>query len=97
MKIQLDVKYANGTSKVIEARFPDFVAFERTWNRSVTKFEQELRLTDLAWIAWHSEKRTKATVKPFDPEWLDEVESLSIVESSEESETPLDETQPTGA
>jgi hypothetical protein len=34
-----------------------------------------MRLTDLLWLAWHSENRTKATGKDFDS-WLDDVESI---------------------
>jgi hypothetical protein len=97
MKIKMKVDFVDGSSKEIEARFADFVSFERTWNRSVTKFEDELRLTDLAWIAWHAEIRTKATTKQFDPDWLNDVEMLNLVSDEEEGEVPLDGTQPLGA
>ena len=46
MKIAMVVVLNDGARKDVEAVFSDFVAFERTWNRSVTKFEEELRLTD---------------------------------------------------
>jgi len=101
MKIKLDVKFTDGTEKIVEARFPDFVAFERTWNRSVTRFETELRLTDLAWMCWHSEKRTMATTKPFEPDWLNDIDTLAIHEDEEaevlvDGDSPLGEIPPTG-
>ena len=90
MKIAMTVKFDDGTDKKVEAVFADFVAFERTWNRSVTRFEQELRLTDLAWLAWHSEKRRKETTLNFDPEWIATVSEIELAE--DEEEVPLEKT-----
>lgn len=92
MKIPLRVKYLDGKIEEVESSFGDFVSFERTWNKSVTKFDTELRLTDLAWLAWHSLKRQKKTNVAFDPEWINSVES---VEPMEQASDPLDGTQPT--
>jgi hypothetical protein len=96
MKIELTVEYTNGTKKDVDAVFADFVAFERTWNRSVTKFEQEMRLTDLAWLAWHSEKRMRKTSEAFEPNWIESVTTISIREEEEEGTDPLVLTQPIG-
>lgn len=85
MKIQLNVEYVDGRKEAVDAVFADFVAFERTWNRSVANFEKEIRLTDLAWLAWHSEKRTRKTTLPFDPQWIEDVVTVEI---REEEETP---------
>jgi len=68
---------------------------ERTWNRSVAKLEEELRLTDIAWLAWHSEKRRGKTTEPFDPAWLNLVETVEIAED-EAGENPLDSAQSIG-
>ena len=89
----MKVDFIDGSTKELEARFADFVAFERTWNRSVTKFESELRLTDLAWIAWHVQIREKETAKQFDPEWLNDVDSLELM-TDDEVLTPFDEPKP---
>lgn len=94
MKIGMTVTYEDGSQKDVEAVFADFVAFERTWNRSVTRFEQELRLTDLAWLAWHSEKRRKQTTVNFDPEWIATVVTIDL-KVDEEVPVPLEMTQPT--
>lgn len=80
MKIALSVEFIDGSKSDVDAVFADFVAFERTWQRSVAKFETEIRLTDLAWLAWHSEKRTKKTSLPFDPDWINTVVTVEIRE-----------------
>ena len=78
MKIELRIIFSNGDTKDCTAVFSDFVAFERTWNRSVTKFETELRLTDIAWLAWKTQIRAKNTQDAFDI-WLDNVENIDVI------------------
>lgn len=94
MKIAMTVVYNDRTEKNVEAVFADFVAFERVWSRSVTKFEQELRLTDLAWLAWHSEKRRRETSQPFDPDWIGLIDEIKIDETDGDA-VPLEMSQPT--
>jgi hypothetical protein len=48
---------------------------------------------DLAWLAWHCEKRNKVTALDFDP-WLETVEEISA--EGEEKIVPLESTQSTG-
>jgi hypothetical protein len=95
MKIELKVDYLDGTTKDVDAVFADFISFERTWNRSVTKFDEELRLTDLGWLAWHAFFRMKQVAIPFDPDWIGLVEMISVRET-DEGEIPLDKAQPIG-
>lgn len=76
MRIILRVSYSDGNSKEVTCSARDLVAFEEKYNRSVAKLESELRITDLLFLAWHSEKRTGATKKEFD-NWLDEVDSVT--------------------
>lgn len=94
MKIGMTVEYNDGKKEHVEAVFADFVAFERTWNRSVTRFESELRLTDLAWLAWHSEKRNKKTAAQFDPDWIETVAAIDLGDDGDDT-FPLEQTQPT--
>lgn len=89
MKIALKVTFNNGETAQADAVFADFVAFERTWNRSIAKLEDELRLTDIAWLAWHSEKRRQKTTDAFDPTWLNGVETVEVFDNDEVGETPL--------
>lgn len=83
MKIALRVTYNDGTVSDVDAVFADFVSFERTWQRSVTKFDVEIRLTDLAWLAWSAETRAKRTAMKFDPDWIGTVLNVEIREEVE--------------
>jgi hypothetical protein len=106
MKIALKVVFNDGTHENCDAVFADFVAFERTWSRSVAKLEQDLRITDLAWLCWHSLTRTRKTSMKFDPDWINTVENVEIREEEQKEKTveqlmgrdnPNSETtQPTG-
>ena len=77
MRINLRVDFTNGESKEIICSARDLVAFEDKFNRSVAKLESEFKLTDLLFLAWHSEQRRKETKKDFDA-WLDDVEQIGV-------------------
>jgi hypothetical protein len=48
-------------------------------------------LTDIAWLAWKSEVRNKNTTLAFDPEWLNTVDTIEVVDNADEgSSIPLD-------
>jgi hypothetical protein len=78
VKIQLKVKFINGQSADVDAMFPDFIAFEKERRRSVVKLEADMQLTDLAWLAWHSEKRRGSTTLKFEPDWVSTVEAVEV-------------------
>lgn len=86
MKIALRVKFNDETVSDVDATFADFVGFERTWQRSVARFEQEIRLTDLAWLAWSAETRAKRTALKFDPDWISTVDAVEIRAEDEQPE-----------
>lgn len=96
MKIALTVTYLDGGKKDVVAQFSDFVGFERTWQRSVARFETVIRLTDLAWLAWSADTRMKATALKFDPDWITTIESVEITDDKSGAEIPLETTQPLG-
>ena len=94
MKLAMEITLDSGVKEKVTAHFADFIAFEREQNRSVANFQTELKLTDLAWLAWHAEKRTKKTALNFD-QWTETVDSVEVgAESS--AINPLEKTQPTG-
>ena len=96
MKIALELTSAlDGKSRKIVAAFPDFIAFENKFNRSVAKFETELTLTDLAYLGWHAEHRLKKTGLDFES-WCDEIESLEVGDAAEAVIVPLEISQPIG-
>lgn len=78
MKIEMTVKFINGTTAEVDAVFPDFIAFEKERRRSVVKLESEMQLTDLAWLAWQSEKRRGCTSLKFEPDWCSTVEAVEV-------------------
>jgi hypothetical protein len=79
MKLNLRVTYNASEPKEIVCSARDLVAFEEKYDRSVAKLQEEFKITDLLYLAWHSEKRTNATKKDFD-NWLDEVEAVEVSE-----------------
>jgi hypothetical protein len=96
MKIALEITSALDSSKrIVMATFPDFIAFEKKFSKSVAKFEAELTLTDLAYIAWHSEHRQKRTGLDFDS-WINDVESLELGNQADAVIVPLEISQPIG-
>ena len=94
MKINLEVTTLDAVTTKVSAQFADFIAFENEKNRSVANFQTELRLTDLAWLAWHAEKRTKKTALKFE-EWIETVDSVEVGTDSAVI-VPLENHQPTG-
>lgn len=75
MKINLRVEFTDGSNEDVVCGARDLVAFEDKYQRSVARFEQEMKLTDLLFLAWHSLYRQKKTAKEFDA-WLDDVEAI---------------------
>ena len=94
MKINLEVTTLDNVTVKATAQFADFIAFETEKNRSVANFQTELKLTDLAWLAWHSQKRTKKIAMKFE-EWIETVESVEVGTDSSVI-VPLENPQPTG-
>ena len=94
MKINLEVTTLDNVTVKATAQFADFIAFETEKNRSVANFQTELKLTDLAWLAWHSQKRTKKTAMKFE-EWIETVESVEVGTESAVI-NPLESNQLTG-
>lgn len=91
MKMQLAVTYTDGSGADVTVSAPDLVAFEREFDRSVARFQSEVRFTDIVWLAWHGLKR-QGKVGEFDA-WLDTIEGVDITDASEP--VPLDKTAPT--
>lgn len=76
MQINLQTQFTDGSTKSITAIASDLVAFEREFDLSIARLETNVKLTHLFYLAWHAEKRTKATALDFDA-WLETVEGIS--------------------
>lgn len=80
MRIALEVEYTTRTKEKCTAEYPDLVAFEERYNRSVLKLNSELRLSDLGFLAWHALKREgKHTLEH--AEWSN---TVSVVRATDE-------------
>jgi hypothetical protein len=78
MKLTLRIEFSDGTHKDILVSAADMVAFEDKYNLSIAKLE-EARMGWLLFLAWHSEKRRKATELDYEA-WLDTVETVGQTE-----------------
>lgn len=90
IRFTIGLVYTDGSAVTTVAGPPDLVAFEAAYDRSVAKFETELRMTDILFLAWHSLKRKGTAAVEFDT-WLDTVEDFSMEGATEvpPSETPV--------
>jgi hypothetical protein len=79
MKINLRILFLDGNSKEITCSASDLVKFEDKFNISVSKIQDEVRITHLLFLAWASEHRTKATGFDFEA-WTETVESVGASE-----------------
>lgn len=78
--INLQITYADGTTKQVEAGASDIVAFETKFDLSIARLEKDFRLTHLFFLAWAVDKRTGATKDEFE-KWL---ETVTLVEAAEQ-------------
>lgn len=93
MKIRLDVKHLDGSGTAVEATVPDFIAFERKYDKPVSSFANDARIEYMCFLAWHAAKRQGITTQEFDP-WLESVGELAI--EPEGDIVPLESSQSTG-
>jgi len=95
MKLPVRVYYKDGSTVDAVAQFADFVDFERTWQRSVRRFEEELRLTDIAWLAWSALYRSKKTQAKFAPDWVESIDNCEVFDA--EGAADAGDSRPTSA
>ena len=94
MKLAMEVTLNTGVKEKVTAHFADFIAFEGEKNRAITNFQSEVKLTDLAWLCWHSLKRRNLVKVTFE-EWTETVEMLEVA-SDDSQIVPLENPQPIG-
>lgn len=91
MKMQLRVTNSDGSAVDVTVSAADLVAFESEFNRSVAKFQDEFRLTDMYWLAWHSLRRTNRNVGEFS-DWIETTDpDVEFAESTDV--VPLESSQ----
>lgn len=82
MRITLRVTFLDGTTKEVTCSAGDLVKFENHFNISVSKIENDLKISYLLFLVHAAEFRTKATTLDFDS-WLDLVESVGASDVSD--------------
>lgn len=94
MNIKMHVTYADGSGVDVTASMPDFIAFERKYDKPVNAFASDVRIEYMCFLAWNNLKRRKVTEVEFD-EWLDTIAEIQVGE--EEEIVPLETARPTGS
>lgn len=89
----MDITPKDAPTRTVTAEAQDLVAFERTFDKSVARFQDNVFLTDLFWLAWHVDKRTGQTPLDFDA-WVATMSTIGV--SEDQSLVPLESTAPTG-
>lgn len=90
MQMSFTIKLKDHEETTCIAEFQDLVAFEREFSKSIARFQDDLFLTDFAWLAWHAQERRNETTLTFD-DWVALVEKI---EGREDEIVPLEETTP---
>ena len=75
MNFNLLVTFLDGTNREVSGIAADLVAFEAEFDLSVSRLNQDMKITHLLWLAWHSLKRT-ADTKDLFQKWVESVEGV---------------------
>lgn len=75
MNFTLLVNLLDGTSTEVTGIAADLVAFEAEYDLSVSRLNQDMKITHLLWLAWHVLKRTGETKETFQ-KWVESVEGV---------------------
>ena len=79
----------------VVASAPDFIAYERQFNRSIVKIGDEARFEDLCFLAWTALSRRKSTALSFD-EWIDTLDGVGYGAEEVADIVPLENTPSIG-
>jgi hypothetical protein len=79
MQTNLHLTYADGTTKNVLTNPADIVALESKFEISIARLGSDFKMSHIYFLAWHVEKRTKATELEFEA-WL---ETLQGVETAD--------------
>lgn len=75
MRINLRIKFLSGDEREITCSAADLVKFEDKFNVSITRIQEDMRITHLLYLAYASESRQRFTDKSFE-EWVETVENV---------------------
>jgi len=75
MNFTLLITFLDGTSTEVTGIAADLVAFEAEYDLSVSRLNQDMKITHLLWLGWHVLKRTGETKDTFQ-KWVELVEGV---------------------
>jgi hypothetical protein len=75
MNFNLLITFLDGTNREVSGIAADLVAFEAEFDLSVSRLNQDMKITHLLWLAWHSLKRAGDTKDVFQ-KWVESVEGV---------------------
>lgn len=64
--INLRITFSDGTTREAVCTIADFLKFEERFDKSVSDFGKNVKLTWMVFLAWAAETRTKATSLEFE-------------------------------
>lgn len=80
MKLELDVAYADGSTRRVTIKPVTQVAFERHFGQGLPAIANDTHVEHLYWMAWHTLRaEDKATPSDFDV-WLANVAGIEGIE-----------------
>jgi hypothetical protein len=81
MRMNLAIEMQDGKTQEVTAGAADIVKFEEKFNISISKLENEMKLTHLFFLAYSALKRQKQTDLEFDA-WLETIEGIGVSSSN---------------
>lgn len=78
MNFELEITYADGTTKTVQVKAKDIVAFEQEFDMSMAELEKSVRMTHLFFMA-HSVCKREGEKKSFD-DWLAGVDMVQATD-----------------
>lgn len=64
--INLRITFTDGSTRDVKCGIADFLAFEERFDKSVTDFSKNVKLTWMVFLAWSAETRSKVTSLDFE-------------------------------
>ncbi len=89
MRFTIKVEFEDGTEAAAVASVPDFLAFERKFDKPITEFGQGMRLDWVLWLAWHSLKRAGRAGDDYEA-WAANVANLAVGDPEGDAIPPLE-------
>ena len=82
--MRIRITYIDGTTAETKISIGDRYAWEKKFQKSIAKFEQDPALGDILWMAHRALSRDEANLAPLDT-WVNQVDDFDILDSDPKS------------